>query len=283
MNLQFFGGSGASSGRKAGGGGSTSLQPSPELLNRIRPDPNYAQNVLDKFDENVELCERVYGEIITEKDLKTIEKKMREMTNSDEVYVGVRFNANDLEKILADGRFKSQFETGTSNGLLNSSIRADAESILMGYSDSTSPKDRPVYGMLLDGKTPSDIPLSEARGAAYGNVVAIFKPSVKRHATVTMEDSIDDFGSILPSPLLRPFRYSISADYDKISEMNDLAKQRKIRPRDFELIKYAEVQIHGGQATTSNIDRLIFSKDTPKSEIPVEKLKSHGIKWEIEK
>ena len=54
-----------------------------------------------------------------ELDKVKIEDKMREMTNSDEVHVGIRFQPQYLDAILNSGRFKSQFETGSSGGLLD--------------------------------------------------------------------------------------------------------------------------------------------------------------------
>lgn len=283
MNLQFFGGSGAPSGRRTGGGGSTSLQPSPEL-NKVQPDIGYKDNIEYEFDRMLKGYKSAYGEKITEKDLQLLEDKMREMTNSDEVYVGIRLEIDKLGKILTDGRFKSQFETGTSGGMLSPVRRSEVEALEMGYPDSTNPKDRPVYGMLFDG----EIKPSKGASAFYGGVVAIFKPSIKQYATVTMEDSLNYEGNIMPSPLLKPSRYSISSfggyfPSQTFKEMYDMSKTGKIRPSKLKEIDYTEVQIHGGHATTSNIDRIVFSKNTPTSKIPVNELKKYGIKWEIEK
>lgn len=281
MDLQFFGGSGAPSGRRGGGGNETPqlLQPSPEL-DKIQPESELKQRIEDFFNKVVKKFEKYLG---TEKDLKLLEDKLHEMTNSDEVYVGIRFDPKNLEKILEDGRFKSQFETGTSGGVLDNWIRSNVESGLMGYSDSIDPVKRPIYGMLFDGKTPSDINLSDGDASIssrYGKAVAIFKRDVKQYSTVTFGDSLDG-GTLYPSPLLKPSRYSITGGLMPIKSVQDIAKKGKMRPSGFS--EYVEVQIHGGHATTSNIDRIVFARDTPKESIPVDKLKAHGIKWSIEK
>ena len=283
MDLQFFGGSGAGSGRRVRGGGNETpqlLEPSPEL-DKIQPKTSYKQHIENSFNKMVRDYTDYLGENI-EKDLISIEDKLRKMTNSNEVYVGIRFNNEVLGQILDDGRFKSQFETGTSKGILDNNRRNNFESKAMGYSKSTDPAKRPIYGMLFDGKTPADVRLSDRDlGSQYGGVVAIFKPNIKQYSTLTIGDSLDRENHMYPSPLLKPSRYSMPEVAINVKEMQHLAKQEKIKPSDY--FDCFEVQVHGGHATTSNIDRIVFSKNIPKSDIPVNELKAHGIKWSIEK
>ena len=260
------------------------LQPSPEL-DKVQPFSQFRENVELGFKKMLDSYNKSLKTKITEDDLKLIEDKMREMTNSNEVYVGIRFKINDLEKILADGRFKSQFETRTSGGYFNDVLRADMENTAMGYGiKSTKPKDRPIYGMLFDGKTPSDIKASDEymRSGCYGSVVAIFKPEIKRYATVGFGDSLMQKNMVL-LPLLNPSRYSMPSERPIFIEIKNLAKAGELKPSQFKKIRYAEVQIHGGQATVSNIDRIIFARNTPKEKIPVNELKKYGVKWEMEK
>ena len=51
------------------------------------------------------------------------------------------------------GRFKTQFETNTSGGMLGPSSRADAEEHLFSYPHSLDPKKRPVYGFTAKDAT----------------------------------------------------------------------------------------------------------------------------------
>ena len=289
MNLQFFGGRGGKSGKKSNNASSTTLQPSIEL-DLIQPKKEYAQDVNEAFNEMLQDYKQETGETITENDLKLIEDKMREMTSSDEVHVGIRFQPQYLDAILNDGRFKSQFETGTSEGYLDTDVRSEFENLSMGYYSFTSPEDRPIYGMLFEGKTAADIKPSQFGGDFYGGAVAIFKPSVKAHATVTFEDSLDYDRFLQPSPLLKPSRYSISSQnysgftrFSSFAEFHDLSKGKgRMRIGDFSTIDYMETQIHGGQATIKNIERIIFPKGTSQSSIPVDLLKKHNIKWNVE-
>jgi hypothetical protein len=51
-----------------------------------------------------------------------------------------------LKALLEDGRFKTQFESGTSMGILDPNVRAEVESFLMGIPIDLDPTLRPVYG-----------------------------------------------------------------------------------------------------------------------------------------
>ena len=287
MNLQFFGGRGAKSDKS----GAT--------LSKIQPESSYMQDVQSDFEWILNIIAK-HGGInynivnITENDLQIMEEKMRKMTNSSDIHVGIRFDPKNLEEIINSGRFKSQFETGTSGGILDTQRRSDLEKRSMGYSLNLSPKDRPIYGMLFEGKNTSNIKISEAGGKHYGEAVAILKPSVKTHSTVTFYDSLDLDGSIQPSPLLKPSRYSIptreghgfrTADFIEefyhASKSKQPMKLNKLNKRT--KTPYVEVQIHGGKAKVSNIEQIIFPRGTPKSLIPIEILRKNNIKWSIER
>ena len=284
MDLQFFGGRGGGSGRK--NKRASILQPAPEL-DKIKPESQYMDILKMKFNTMLRTYQQNLSETVTENDLLAIEDKVREMLSSNEVHIGIRFHAEDLKAILNDGRFKSQFETGKSGGSYDPAFRRKAEKEQMGYKKSTLKQDRPIYGMLFEGKDTSKISPTQFGGVHYGDVVAILKPSVKTHSTVTFEDSLSVHGGVCTSPLLKPSRYSIPTSYKTFHNFYESSKSggkmqlSKVITNN--ISGYAEVQIHNRQATVSNIERLIFPKWFSKDDIPVDFLRKQGIKWNTEK
>ena len=281
----------ALSGRRRKGGASANQNKPLNELKKVKPSSGYATEVEKNFEKALKDYQKNGKVTISESDLLELENKLQEMTNSDEIRVGIRFSPYHLKEILNDGRFKSQFETGTSGGALNNYFRSQVEKEQMGYKKKLNPEDRPIYGMLFEGKNSSEIKPSKSEGGFYGSAVAIFKPSVKAHTTVTFDDSLNNFKTkqVYPSPLLAPKRYSIEAETFGIGSMySELSRVRanggKMRLENVvSPFTYAEVQIHNRQATVSNIERIIFPKSFSKDDIPVDFLRKQGIKWNIEK
>ena len=212
--------------------------------------------------------------------MQILEKAIYNLTSSPDTHIGIRFDEKDIDSILNDGRFKSQFETRTSGGYLSPSTRADYEHAAMSYSKTLPPEQRPIYGMLFNYKKLSEVDVSHGDGSHYGKVIAIMKPDVKRYATFTGYDSLDSNGRIIPSPLLRPSRYSLDMRNSYVAINAALTSQR------LTLLEtsttYTEAQIHGGHAKVNNIQHLIFARGTPTSQIPTARLKQLGISWSME-
>ena len=87
-----------------------------------------------------------------------------------------------MEGFLQDGRYKTQFETGYSNGSYLPSMRADAEDRMFNYDPhETKSEERPIYGHMSDSWEP---------GAMYGNTSLVLHPHVLDRTTLTHGDSL---------------------------------------------------------------------------------------------
>jgi hypothetical protein len=94
-------------------------------------------------------------------------------------------------------RFKTQFETKTSNGSLNATLRARAEHKGLGIPLNVAPAERPVYGYM-------DIPGNAA--SHYGGLKFTVKDEVRERMTFTMGDSLFplDTDAVLGTPMTNP-------------------------------------------------------------------------------
>jgi hypothetical protein len=145
---------------------------------------------------------------------------------TDKAHPVTRASTDVLHKILDDGRMKSQFETNSSNGMLNHTTRAGVEDKHFGYPDHIRnwsplhdsgyydddadehpehPKHaRPIYGYL------DHTPLKGNDNAEqYGeHKLVLHKPSIWHRTTVTFGDSLNHHNSIGPSPVQNVSPYS---------------------------------------------------------------------------
>ena len=149
---------------------------------------------------------------------------------TDKSHPVIRASTDVLHKVLDDGRFKSQFETHSSNGMLSHSTRAGVENKHFGYPDHLRTWDhhydrgegydeegdednrdeehpkhaRPIYG-ILDHEP-------QIRGDSaeqYGeHKVVLHKPSIWHRTSVTFGDSLNHHDTIGPSPVQKVSPYS---------------------------------------------------------------------------
>lgn len=190
---------------------------------------------------------------------------------------------DDFEKIVDDGRWKTQFEIRSTQGFYGPPLRAQVEEQLFGFpitgGDVTK---RPVYGYLAEGGFTTD----NGEEEQYGAAVIRMKASTRDRTTFSFWDSLDipmlvgnpEYGSFWmgPSPLSRPNTRAahMNAAYDhdplNINSVNELEW-------------YAEAQLHGG-VTIDDIDEVIFVPLVPSDE-PTDTLKAKldrlGIPWRI--
>lgn len=104
-------------------------------------------------------------------------------------------NFENLEKI-SEGGFKNQHETKTSNGYLNREFRLGVENKLIGYQleefesrQSRIQKLKPKYAFFVPLVAHSNID-EHNYATGYGNVIIVFKDSLKTRATWTNGDSL---------------------------------------------------------------------------------------------
>lgn len=189
--------------------------------------------------------------------------------------IATRITADGLEKVLRDGRFKTQFETGES-GLPGGYVpdeRAKIEHQLFGIPvTGFDPARRPYYGYVqVSGQdvSPADFGMLNA----YGPVEVVFRDEVRDRTTAMVGDSINDDMRAKPSPVNAPEFWSF--------------KPTRLQPGDFrhdpagEVFRngeYAEAQIHDG-VTTTDIERVVFSQPPPPG--LRELLEAQGIPWRV--
>ena len=167
----------------------------------------------------------------------------------------VRRGRRGAEGVLEAGRFKTQFETGTSGGAYDPEYRKAGEARGFGIPEDINVTERPVYGYI-------DVPDGN-NASNYGPVKFVLKPEVKRRATVTVGDSIEliNDGEIVGTPALAPGPGSLYHNARRLAKGE--------APRG-----YIEAQIQGG-VTTADVAEVVFTKDTFITRGPDNRLLDH--------
>jgi hypothetical protein len=112
--------------------------------------------------------------------------------------ITVAISPTVLERVIAEGAIKSQFETGTSQGRLDTEWRRLAEDTIVNVPFNTADADRPVYGYLTNsdkaykGGTWQGM-TSTRNGLAdtYGEARVFVRDEVRERTTYTIGDSLD--------------------------------------------------------------------------------------------
>ena len=124
----------------------------------------------------------------------------------------IAISSRDFEKVLADGRFKSQFESNKSGGMYDRS-RRKIEEVEQGIPVNSKLSDRPIYGYLAsqisvnensardvnDEKPTNTFTVNTSRVEQYGNLRVLLNDDVKERTTYTLRDSL--LQGSLPQPL----------------------------------------------------------------------------------
>jgi hypothetical protein len=224
--------------------------------------------------------EKRYGK--TEKELqKMVEKKMKTLLKDATPLR--KISSGDLVRVLKEGRFKSQFETNTSGGYLNTKTRGNFEKAVFNHELDIDPKKRVIYGLLSDMKN-----YDPALGASgYGETTICFKKSIMNRTTFTWGDSLDvnccgDRAKLVPSPVNKPSWRSayFDMDYDHFT-YDSQALLAKNLSNDYSQnggVNYIEAQYHGG-VSVKDIEKVIFRTE-PEEELK-NLLEKNKISWEI--
>jgi hypothetical protein len=122
--------------------------------------------------------------------------------------VTIAIKLEDLFKVFKDKRFKNQFETMTSNGMLDDKFRKVSEAAVQNIPVQAAPTERSIYGYITTNeKIQNTVPdegfengikrlwdnkLSINSDAVdqYGDIRIVLKPEVKQRTTVTIGDSL---------------------------------------------------------------------------------------------
>lgn len=176
--------------------------------------------------------------------------------------VTMRVPEDVLIKILDDGKFKNQHETGTSGGLLKPAYRENAERNAFGE----GLKEFPIYGYIATNKSSSSDAFTPIT-FTYGGVKIIFNDDIKSRTTITANDSLSAFyyKQATGSPLLNPNENSLDGDVGNFAGPD--------RPSAY----YIEAQIHGG-LTVKDIKKVVISRHSPRLE---DSLRGEGIPFVV--
>lgn len=200
--------------------------------------------------------------------------------------IAVRVTPGEIDKILSDGRFKTQFESGKSKGLKNTGLRANVEEQWFGLPEDYDPKKRPIYGyVMVDGVRPAGLGASDMFDVStdalsqYGQIQVVLKDDVRRRTTAMFGDSLNNRNDGIPSPVDDPSWQSYSPAPTKTMLTRGLTSEdRSVDDHEFRAGTYAEAQIHGG-VTLDDIDEIIFP--TTPSAATRKKLDDAGVKWRV--
>lgn len=179
--------------------------------------------------------------------------------------VCIRVPPTSLDKILDDGRIKSQFETQESGGLLNNNYRAKIESDLYGISKDSDVVNRPIYGYLAD-----ELHAGDSQLYGYGSVILEMNDtSVRDRTTVTGYDSLDRY---LSEATLFSSTPSMLNDPKMISMLGTNGTGNIDLPSKRGEAGYIEAQIHGS-VSLADIKR-IWLPDSKSSKIQEKRIRA---------
>ena len=199
-----------------------------------------------------------------------------------------------LKKIVADGRMKSQFESGSSGGMFNTVLRRDVEFSQMGVPTDLADELRPIYGFFSD----DGYPFGTLAAQCYGPVVVHLKKSVRSRTTITDGDSLDHgliplpaTGEIDEDDLDRLFAWTSRSGVIARDSINSVLQQfyEEVLGESYidyytgEDSGYTEIQVHGG-VSVDDIDYIEYPEnyaaDNPEVLAQLDRLGiQHGTSW----
>jgi hypothetical protein len=185
-----------------------------------------------------------------------------------DLYIAVPPNA--VSSILRARRMKSQFETGTSNGMFSPEVRRATELDLMSIPGDLPDGLRPIYGFQLNEDFDGDSPTDSNAARHYGVVVFKLKSSVRERTTMSNADSLDY--QTVPVPVdgeLSEERVLAAVGYNDY-EIGEAVNGTMSRFR-YEVLEddypddvvnnydvgYSEIQVHGG-VDLRDIEEVIY-------------------------
>jgi hypothetical protein len=181
-----------------------------------------------------------------------------------------------LDDILESGRFKNQFETGTSGGALSPDGRMAQEEMFFGYASDTPAEERPIYGWVDH----PDSQNNQRLFAQYGILTWRLKDEVKGRATVTSVDSLSR--PVVPGPWRNPgWRATLPAGYHDGGLLSYATSDPLHDTGLFDDV--LEAQYHGGLSLddVASLDVVVYEGFEPEEVLTPEqrdRLRQRGIK-----
>jgi len=202
--------------------------------------------------------------------VEIVEKRLLSAMKDGKVTVAV--DRGTLQKIFDDGKFKNQFETKKSGGLLDFSRRRKTEKAVLDIDANIPNPQRPIYGYISDNQTKLDFGMAadikenldtilsvwNSRTSQYGTIKVVLKDSVKNKTTATIGDS---FGkNIIADNLL-----------EAKPDLNNMGLYRYGVPinNDITDFSYFETQIKGG-VTLDDVESIYLPFTGGKNDLTTE-------------
>ena len=224
------------------------------------------QEMTEQKKKEVQLAAQRLG-ISPDEFISRCEAKIKKEFENAGLYT--RITPSALLEVLKSGRFKSQFETGSTGGYYEPKIRANAEFNMFGYENDASKnaEERPIYGF-IDYK---DGPIGESTRSTrvYGACIVQFKEDVKKRTTFTSTDSLDvgHQKKVACSSMLNPNVTTISDNFDEFLDIDECLivpegedYEPLGSPLEFSGYSYTEAQFHGG-LTVDDIERVFIQQE----------------------
>lgn len=208
-----------------------------------QPKENVIERVEAKLDTAIQRLANRYKTTPAEVEA-TVAKAAADLTDPSKP-VSLRAPSGAIDAILDSGRFKSQFETGTSGAVLDKDLRARAEERGLGVAYDSAPDQRPIYGYVAN-------PQFDRYLKEYGDLAVEFKPEIRKRTTVLMGDSLTPMnaGDGVPSPIDNLRKSSWDGNITSLYETAKGYEEWVMTG-----MEYVEVQIHG-QAKVGDIARI---------------------------
>lgn len=191
--------------------------------------------------------------------------------------IAIRTTPLALGKILDDGRFKTQHETGKGGAVAEyiPKRRKEYEAKTWGIPTSGFPNERrPVHGYVaVHGIGPADDDLHLSQ---HGRVQVVLRDSVRGRTTAMIGDALAQQTQARPSPLTALEHWSYNPAYAPKAALGDL--ELDLESKRFRGYGYADAQIHDGVAV-DDIEEVVFPEQ-PSAQLQA-KLDAKGVPWRV--
>lgn len=218
--------------------------------------------------------------------IKNVNKHFEDFLSSDDAQFCMRIDTEEvLPKIIESGKFKTQFETNTSGGVLSTYMRELTSENLFGWEDRPTAAGFEKYGYLRAGSFKDEVSLGDVAVSQYGDASITFKKkNLMDRTTLTFGDSLDAggaYGEITPAKV-NDFDVRHSArgmdrwattdeEWQKLDDnVSDFTRMSNIQKNEFLMgngisdgklsMRYTELQFHG-DLTVDDIDTISIEQD----------------------